>query len=319
MDKISIVVPCYNNEKEVPVFYEEIIKITDKMKKKGEFEFIFVNDSSKDRTLEVVRELSSKDKRVRYVSFSRNFGKDASIIAGLEASRGDFVGIMEVDLQDQPALIEEMYDTLKKEDYDCVATRRIFCAKEPRVRIFFKKLYYKIINKITKIEILNRTCDFRLMTRQMVDSIIELKEYNRFSIGLFSWVGYNTKWLEYKNVAKVDSMEKKNFFQDFLCSLKNITAFTTIPLAVSSIIGILFCLLSFILMLIGLTGVNFDFSLSLLLCIILFISGIQLFFMGTVGKYLSNIYLEVKARPLYIIKETESSSRNGSVLNERKI
>ena len=221
MDKISIIVPCYNEEEAMPIFYKEITKVADKMKKKADFEFIFVNDGSKDKTLEVARELSDKDKRVRYVSFSRNFGKEAGMLAGLEASRGDYVAIMDVDLQDPPALVEEMYDTLKEGIYDCVATRRVSRDGEPPVRSFFAELYYKLINKISKTEIVNGARDFRLMTRQMVDSILELKEYNRFSKGIFSWVGYNTKWLEYKNVERVAGTTKWNFWKLSLYSLES--------------------------------------------------------------------------------------------------
>lgn len=313
MEKISIIVPCYNEEEAMPIFYKEITKIADKMKKKSEFEFIFVNDGSKDRTLEVARELSAKDKRVRYISFSRNFGKEAGMLAGLEASRGDFVAIMDVDLQDPPALIEEMYDILKKEDYDCVATRRVSRDGEPPVRSFFAELYYKIINKISKTEIVNGARDFRLMTRQMVDSILAVKEYNRFSKGIFSWVGYKTKWLEYKNIERVAGTTKWNFWKLFLYSLESIIAFSTVPLAIASILGILFCLIAFIMILFIIirTLMVGDpvAGWPSLVCIILFVSGVQLFCMGIIGQYLSKTYLEVKGRPIYIIKETEESKR----------
>lgn len=313
MDKISIIVPCYNEEEAMPIFYEEITKIADKMKKKCDFEFIFVNDGSKDKTLEVARELSGKDKRVRYVSFSRNFGKEAGMLAGLEASRGDYVAIMDVDLQDPPALIEEMYETLKKEDYDCVATRRVSRDGEPPIRSFFAELYYKLINKISKTEIVNGARDFRLMTRQMVDSILELKEYNRFSKGIFSWVGYKTKWLEYKNVERVAGTTKWNFWKLFLYSLESIVAFSTVPLAIASILGILFCLVAFIMIVVivikTLTVGDPVAGWPSLVCIILLVSGLQLFCMGIIGQYLSKTYLEVKKRPVYIVKETEESKR----------
>ena len=313
MDKISIIVPCYNEEEAMPIFYEEITKVADKMKKKAEFEFIFVNDGSRDNTLEVARGLSDKDKRVRYVSFSRNFGKEAGMLAGLEASRGDFIAIMDVDLQDPPALVEEMYDTLKEGVYDCVATRRVSRDGEPPVRSFFAELYYKLINKISKTEIVNGARDFRLMTRQMVDSILELREYNRFSKGIFSWVGYNTKWLEYKNVERVAGTTKWNFWKLFLYSLESIVAFSTAPLAVASILGILFCLIAFIMILViiikTLTVGDPVAGWPSLVCIILLVSGIQLFCMGIIGQYLSKTYLEVKKRPVYIIKETEETKR----------
>ena len=313
MDKISIIVPCYNEEEAMPIFYKEITKVADKMKKKADFEFIFVNDGSKDKTLEVARELSDKDKRVRYVSFSRNFGKEAGMLAGLEASRGDYVAIMDVDLQDPPALVEEMYDTLKEGVYDCVATRRVSRDGEPPVRSFFAELYYKLINKISKTEIVNGARDFRLMTRQMVDSILELKEYNRFSKGIFSWVGYNTKWLEYKNVERVAGTTKWNFWKLFLYSLESIVAFSTVPLAIASILGILFCLIAFIMIIViiikTLTVGDPVAGWPSLVCIILLVSGIQLFCMGIIGQYLSKTYLEVKKRPVYIVKETEGTKR----------
>lgn len=313
MDKISIIVPCYNEEEAMPIFYKEITKVADKMKKKADFEFIFVNDGSKDKTLDVARELSDKDKRVRYVSFSRNFGKEAGMLAGLEASRGDYVAIMDVDLQDPPALVEEMYDTLKEGVYDCVATRRVSRDGEPPVRSFFAELYYKLINKISKTEIVNGARDFRLMTRQMVDSILELKEYNRFSKGIFSWVGYNTKWLEYKNVERVAGTTKWNFWKLFLYSLESIVAFSTVPLAIASILGILFCLIAFIMIIViiikTLTVGDPVAGWPSLVCIILLVSGIQLFCMGIIGQYLSKTYLEVKKRPVYIVKETEETKR----------
>ena len=246
MEKISIIVPCYNEEEAMPIFYEEIVKVAKNMKK-VDFEFIFVNDGSKDKTLQVARELHEQDKRVRYVSFSRNFGKEAGMLAGLEAARGDYVAIMDVDLQDPPYLIKEMYETLKTEDYDCVATRRVSRDGEPPIRSFFARCYYKLINKISKTEIVDGARDFRLMTRQMVDSILELKEYNRFSKGIFSWVGYNTKWLEYKNVERVAGTTKWSFWKLFLYSLESIIAFSTVPLSIAAIMGILFCLVAFII------------------------------------------------------------------------
>ena len=313
MDKISIIVPCYNEEEAMPIFYEEITKIADKMKKKADFEFIFVNDGSKDKTLDVARTLSKKDKRVRYVSFSRNFGKEAGMLAGLEASRGDYIAIMDVDLQDPPALIEEMYDTLKEGVYDCVATRRVSRDGEPPIRSFFAELYYKLINKISKTEIVNGARDFRLMTRQMVDSILELKEYNRFSKGIFSWVGYKTKWLEYKNIERVAGTTKWNFWKLFLYSLESIVAFSTVPLAIASILGLLFCLIAFIMILViiikTITVGDPVAGWPSLVCIILFVSGVQLFCMGIIGQYLSKTYLEVKKRPIYIVKETEETKR----------
>lgn len=310
MEKISIIVPCYNEEEAMPIFYEEICKVTKKMKK-VDFEFIFVNDGSKDHTLDVARELHKKDERVRYVSFSRNFGKEAGMYAGLEAARGDYVAIMDVDLQDPPALIEEMYETLKNEDYDCVASRRVSRKGEPPIRSFFARCYYKLINKISKTEIVDGARDFRLMTRQMVDSILELKEYNRYSKGIFSWVGYKTKWLEYENVERVAGTTKWSFWKLFLYSLESIVAFSTVPLSIAAVMGILFCLIAFILIIViivkTLTVGDPVAGWPSMVCIIFFVSGIQLFCLGIIGQYLAKTYLEVKNRPIYLVKETEES------------
>ena len=289
MEKISIIVPCYNEEEAMPIFYEEICKVAKKMKK-VDFEFIFVNDGSKDHTLDVARDLHKKDERVRYVSFSRNFGKEAGMYAGLEAARGDYVAIMDVDLQDPPALIEEMYETLKNEDYDCVASRRVSRKGEPPIRSFFARCYYKLINKISKTEIVDGARDFRLMTRQMVDSILELKEYNRYSKGIFSWVGYKTKWLEYENVERVAGTTKWSFWKLFLYSLESIVAFSTVPLSIAAVMGLLFCLIAFILIIVivvkTLTVGDPVAGWPSMVCIIFFVSGIQLFCLGIIGQYL---------------------------------
>lgn len=311
MDKISVIVPCYNEEESMPLFYEEICKVADSFKHVG-FEFIFVNDGSRDRTLDIARELSSKDKRVRYISFSRNFGKEAAILAGLEYSVGDYVAIMDADLQDPPSLLHEMYDGIKNEGYDCVATRRVSRKGEPPIRSFFAKCYYKLINKISKTEIVDGARDYRLMSRQMVNSILELKEYNRFSKGIFSWVGYNTKWLEYKNVERVAGTTKWSFWKLFLYSLESIVAFSTVPLAIASVMGLLFFLVSVIMIIFiivkTLTIGDPVAGWPSLVCIIFFVSGVQLFSIGVIGQYLSKLYLEVKQRPVYIVKETEKDN-----------
>ena len=246
MEKISIIVPCYNEEESMPLFYDEICKVASDFKH-VDFEFIFVNDGSRDRTLEIARDLSKKDKRVRYISFSRNFGKEAAILAGLDYSVGDYVAIMDADLQDPPSMLYEMYRGIKEDGYDCVATRRVSRKGEPPIRSFFARCYYKLINKISKTEIVDGARDYRLMTRQMVNSILSLKEYNRFSKGIFSWVGYNTKWLEYKNVERVAGTTKWSFWKLFLYSLESIVAFSTVPLAIASIMGLIFFLVSFIM------------------------------------------------------------------------
>lgn len=312
MEKISIIVPCYNEEEAMPLFYDEICKTASTFDK-VDFEFIFVNDGSRDRTLEVARDLAKKDKRVRYVSFSRNFGKEAAMLAGLEYSVGDYVAIMDADLQDPPSMLHDMYDGIKNEGYDCVATRRVNRKGEPPIRSFFAKCYYKLINRISDTEIVDGARDYRLMSRQMVDSILSLKEYNRFSKGIFSWVGYNTKWLEYKNVERVAGTTKWNFWKLFLYSLESIVAFSTVPLAISSIIGIMFFLISMIMIVfIIVRTITFGDPVAgwpSLVCIIFFVSGVQLFGIGVIGQYLSKLYLEVKGRPVYIVKETEKDKK----------
>lgn len=246
MDKISVVVSCYNEQEALPLFYEEISNIANKIKD-TEFEFIFVNDGSKDKTLEVIKKFRETDERVKFVSFSRNFGKEAAMFAGLKKSTGDFVSIMDADLQDPPKMLIEMYETLKKEDYDCVATRRVTRKGEPPIRSFFARMFYKLINKISKTEIVDGARDFRLMTRQMVDAIVSMEEYNRFSKGIFGWVGFNTKWLEYENVERAAGETKWSFWKLFKYSIDGIIAFSTAPLVISTIMGILFCFIAFIL------------------------------------------------------------------------
>ena len=311
MEKISLVVPCYNEEEVIKFFYDEIQKI-----KKGfeevSFEIIFVNDGSKDKTLELMRELSKNDD-VRYVSFSRNFGKEAAMYAGLEASLGDYVAIMDADLQDPPALLKEMYEILKSKEYDSVATRRVTRKGEPIIRSFFSRFYYKIINKISKTEIVDGARDFRLMTRQMVNAVLEVKEYNRFSKGIFSWVGFRTKWLEYENVERVAGETKWSFWKLFLYSLDSIMAFSTLPLSIASVMGILFCFVAFIIIVfIIVRTLMFDDPTSgwpSITCIMFFIGGVQLLCIGVIGQYLSKTYLEVKKRPIYIIQETEETQK----------
>lgn len=308
MKKISIIVPCYNEEQAIPFFYEEITKIAKEMK--VNFEYIFVNDGSKDNTIKVVKEYAKKDKKVKYIHFSRNFGKEAAMLAGLELSTGDYVAIMDADLQDPPALLPEMLNILedKNTDYDCVGTRRVTRKGEPPIRSFFARMFYKIINKMSKVEMVDGARDYRLMTRQMVNSILELQEYNRYSKGLFQFVGYNTKWLEYENIERVAGETKWSFWKLFLYALEGIIAFTTIPLAISSIMGLLFCIVSFIMIIVIITKTIIygdpTSGWPSLVCIIFFVSGIQLFCLGIMGQYLSKTYLETKKRPIYIIKES---------------
>ena len=307
MKKISIIVPCYNEEQAIPFFYEEINKISKTMK--TDFEFIFANDGSKDKTINVVKEYAKKDKRVKYINFSRNFGKEAAMYAGLENSTGDYVAIMDADLQDPPALLPEMLEFLQKnEEYDCVGTRRVTRKGEPPIRSFFARMFYKIINKISKTEMVDGARDYRLMSRQMVNSILELKEYNRYSKGLFQFVGYKTKWLEYENIERIAGETKWSFWKLFIYALEGIIAFSTAPLAISSIAGITFCVISFVMILFIIikTLIYGDPTSGWpsLVCIIFFVSGIQLFCLGIMGQYLSKTYLETKNRPIYIVKDT---------------
>ena len=273
------------------------------------FEYIFVNDGSKDNTLKIIKELNQKDPKVRYISFSRNFGKEAAMYAGLEAAEGDYVTLMDADLQDPPALLKQMYDAIKNEGYDSVGTRRVTRKGEPPIRSFFARMFYKIINKMSNIEMVDGARDYRLMKRQVVDSIISLKEYNRYSKGLFSFVGFDTKWIEYENVERVAGETKWSFWKLFKYALEGITAFSTTPLIFSSIVGLIFCLVAFIaiIFIIVKTLVYGDPTAGWpsMACIIVFVSGIQLFTIGIIGQYLSKTYLEVKKRPIYIIKETE--------------
>ncbi len=310
MDKISVVVSCYNEEKALPLFYKEMERVREQdFGESVEFEYIFVNDGSKDQTLDVIKLLRSQDSKVKYISFSRNFGKEAAMLAGLEAATGDYITLMDADLQDPPALLKQMYNAIINEGYDSVGTRRVTRKGEPPIRSFFARMFYKIINKISDIEMVDGARDYRLMKRQVVDAIISLKEYNRYSKGLFSFVGFNTKWIEYENVERVAGETKWSFWKLFKYALEGITAFSTTPLILSSILGLLFCGIAFlaIIFIIVKTLVygNPTSGWPSLVCIIVFVSGVQLFSIGVIGQYLSKTYLEVKNRPIYIIKEKE--------------
>ena len=311
---LSIVVPCYNEQEALPYFYKEICRVAEEMKAShgADFEFIFVDDGSKDNTLAIARQLHGQDARVRYISFSRNFGKEAGILAGLEAAKGDYVAMMDADLQDPPALLPEMLDALLKEDYDCAATRRTTRKGEPPIRSFFARMFYKIINRMSDADIVDGARDYRLMRRRMVDAILALPEYNRFSKGIFGWVGFKTKWLEYVNVERVAGETKWSFWKLFLYSLEGIVAFTTAPLALASLMGIAFCALAFVMIVfIIVRTLLFGDPTSgwpSLVCIIFLCSGVQLFCMGVLGQYLAKTYMEVKRRPVYIVRETEADA-----------
>jgi len=305
--KISIVVPCFNEQEVLPMFYEELNKVMAKLEN-VQLELVLVNDGSRDNTLNVFKELAAQDERVRYISFSKNFGKEAAMFAGLEASTGDYVAIMDADLQDPPKLLIEMYNILENSDYDCVGTRRVTRKGEPKIRSFFAKLFYKLMRKISKMDIVDGARDFRLMTRQMTDAILSMKEYNRFSKGIFTWVGFKTKWLEYENIERAAGKTKWSFWKLFIYSLDGITAFSTFPLVIAGVLGMIFCIVAFIMILfiIGKT-IFFGDPVSgwpSTICVILFVGGIQLFCTGIIGQYMSKTYLEVKSRPIYIVKET---------------
>jgi glucosyltransferase len=306
---LVIVVPCYNEQESIAIFYEEISKQT----KTGVLQelntsILFVNDGSTDNTLEIIKALSIKHKNVNYISFSRNFGKESAIYAGLEYFKGDYCALMDADLQDPPTLLHEMYLAIKNENFDCVATKRISRKGEPFFRSYFARKFYKIINKISKTEIVDGARDFRLMTKQMVDAIISLKEYHRFSKGIFSWVGFDVKWLSYENIERAQGKTKWSFYSLFLYSIDGILAFSVAPLAFVSIIGVVISLLSFLAILAILIR-SFFFSDPVagwpsLATIISFIGGLQLFCLGIIGQYLSKTYFETKRRPVYIIKES---------------
>ena len=289
------------------MFYDEMSRVAGLMTDYN-FEFIFVNDGSRDNTLNICKELAAKDERVKYISFSRNFGKEAGIYAGFEKSKGDLVCMMDADLQDPPALLPEMVKAIEEEGFDSVATRRVTRKGEPPIRSFFARMFYKLMNKISKTEIVDGARDYRLMTRQFVNSLLDLGEYNRFSKGLFGWVGYKTKWLEYENVERAAGETKWSFWKLLLYSIEGIMAFSTVPLAISAVMGILFCAIAFamIVFIIAKTIMFGDpvAGWPSTACIILFVGGVQLFCVGILGQYLAKTYLEVKGRPIYICKET---------------
>lgn len=303
-------VPCYNEEESLPYFWEQTSAVMQKMDYL-DFEVIFVDDGSRDRTLPVLRKLAQQDPRVKYLSFSRNFGKEAAMFAGLEHAKGDYAAVMDADLQDPPALLEQMYQALTQEGYDSAATRRVTRKGEPPIRSFFARMFYRIINKMADVEIVDGARDFRLMNRRFLNALLELKERNRFSKGLFGWVGFKTKWLEFENVERVAGETKWSFWKLFKYSIEGIVAFTTAPLTLASFMGFLLCM-------VALCSTVFIVVRKLLFgdpvsgwastaSIITFIGGIQLFFMGIFGQYLAKAYTEIKNRPIYIVAESNLS------------
>lgn len=302
-----MIVPCYNEEESVELFYTELIKNDPFFERENmELELLYVDDGSRDGTVREVKKLIQRDKRVHLVSFSRNFGKEAAMYAGLENAAGDYVVLMDVDLQDPPSLLPEMISYMEQ-GYDSVATRRVSRKGEPPVRSFFARLFYRLMKKISKTEIMDGARDYRLMTRQMVDAILAMQEYNRFTKGIFGWVGFETKWLEYENVERAKGETKWNFWKLLVYSVDGITAFSTVPLLLASVMGVLFCVLAFAMIIFVIVRkLIFGDPVSgwaSQVCIMLLIGGVQFFCTGILGQYLAKTYMEVKKRPIYLVKE----------------
>ena len=307
MKKISLVIPCYNEEESLKYLYKELEKVTGEMPY-FDFEYIFVDDGSKDKTLERLKELATYDSKTTYISFSRNFGKEAAMYAGLCNATGDYVAIMDADLQDPPSLLPEMVTYLESGEYDSVATRRVNRKGEPKIRSFFARRFYKLINRWSDADIADGARDFRLMTKDMVQAIIKMGERNRFSKGIFGWIGYKTKWVEFENTERVAGETKWSFWSLFKYSIDGIVNFTNAPLQIASVFGIVFTIVAFIAIIFIMVR-KFIWGDPVsgwpsLVCIIVFLSGIQMFCIGIIGQYLSKTYVEVKERPHYIISES---------------
>ena len=312
MSKISIVIPCYNESESLELLYRELIKLPADIPE-AEFEFVFVDDGSSDGTLDGLRDLAQRETGVFYISLSRNFGKEAALLSGLKLCSGDLVAVMDADLQDPPALLKQMYHAVVEEGYDCAAARRTDRRGEPKVRSFFAKTFYKLINKLSQTEIVDGARDFRLMTRQMVDAILDVSEYNRFSKGIFGWVGFRTKWIDYQNVDRVAGKTKWSFWGLLRYSIEGIVAFSTAPLTVAFILGIVFCVFSFaaivFIVIRQMVYGGSAFGWPSMVCIIFFLSGIQLFCMGIIGQYMAKTYMETKHRPIFIVRETNLAQK----------
>ena len=312
MKLLSIVVPCYNEQEVLPLFYDKITEVMAEMKSKHpelDYEVVFINDGSKDKTLEGLRKYARMDERIRYISFSRNFGKEAGMFAGLEASKGDYIVVMDADLQHPPELLPEMYSYVSSGEYDCATTRRVDRDGESKVRSWFARKFYQIMNKISQTEIVDGAQDYRFMTRQMVDAILSMREYNRFSKGIFSWVGFRTKYIEIKNVERAAGTTAWSFWGLFKYSLEGIVAFSTAPLAIASLLGIISCAIAVIMAIVTvvqkLAFGNPTSGYPTIVCLILLFGGLQLFTTGILGQYLAKTYMECKNRPIYLVQETE--------------
>lgn len=318
---LSVVVPCYNEEAALPYFFSSIQETTDILTEKYglDIEFLFVDDGSKDGTLALLRQYAQADSRVRYISFSRNFGKESALYAGLENARGDYVVTMDADLQDPPSLLPEMYEAVSFGGFDSAATRRVSRTGEPPIRSFFARMFYRLINKISKTDIVDGARDFRLMTRPMTDAVLSMGEYNRFSKGIYGWVGFQTKWIPYENAERVAGETKWSFWGLFLYSMEGIMAFSTAPLAISSFIGVMLCAVSFV-WLVYIVGSTLLYGaqtpgVPTLACLLLMLNGSLHLALGIIGQYLSKTYLEAKRRPLYIVRETEEGEKGHYAAN----
>ena len=305
---LTIIVPCYNEEESLPIFYKTVCDLQEQLSS-VDIEFMFVDDGSRDKTLEVCRQLHSQDERVHYVSFSRNFGKEAGIYAGLEKAKGDYVVIMDADLQDPPAMLPEMLSYIQSGEYECVATRRVDRKGEPPIRSWFARKFYRLMNKISSADIVDGARDYQMMTRRVVDAIVSMKEYNRFSKGIFGWVGFKRKWLEFENVERVAGETKWSFWKLFLYAIDGIVAFSTAPLIMASIFGMIMCVVAFIFIVVIIVRTLIfgdpTNGWPSMVCIILLVSGIQLLCVGILGEYLAKAYLETKNRPIYLVQEEE--------------
>lgn len=318
MSLLSIIVPCYNEEAALPHFLPEIQRVAGILLEQYSLscEFLFIDDGSRDNTLELLRTYAKEDQRVRYVSFSRNFGKESALYAGLENARGDYAVTMDADLQHPPTLLPEMFDALQSGEFDSVATRRVNHIGEPPIRSFFARLFYKIVNRISTTDIVDGAQDFRMMKRPMIDAILSMAEYNRFSKGIYGWVGFKTKWIPCENVERVAGETKWSFWKLFLYSVEGITAFSTAPLAIASLMGVFFCLAAFlwiiVIILKTLIWGEPVAGFPTLACLLLLVGGSIQLSLGILGQYLAKTYLETKKRPVYITGETEETHKHGA-------
>ena len=315
MQKLSCIIPCYNEEAALPYFLQEIRKVADNMSTtfQLDFEILFINDGSRDKTLQILRQAAQEDKRIRYISFARNFGKEAAMYAGFQNYTGDYAVVMDADLQHPPAMLADMYRALTEEHYDIAAARRVDRKGEPAIRSFFARCFYKIINKISKAEFVDGASDFRMLNRQAINALLEMKEYNRFSKGIFGWIGFKTKWIPYENVERVAGETTWSFWNLLLYSLEGFVAFTTIPLSIASVMGIVFCIIA-LLWMVGIILKTLIFGdpvagFPTLACLLLLIGGSIQLSLGIIGQYLAKTYLETKQRPIYIVQETEEACR----------